>query len=185
MEVKKGKGARLESMLNQVSSQMMKNGKHGKLKATEEQKEKVKNKYEKVIKWTIKNMPKCSSAVMAVIVKSFIKFEDKERVAKFCISLQKSLFEGENDPVYKMWVFLQKHRGNNPVFAYQKAVCAIRAYINNKPCEKLKPAQSDIFDWADDDYNLPQEIEEKWTEQEEEKICNINLSTIIQEKIIA
>ena len=42
MEIKKGKGARLESMLNQVSSQMMRNGKHGKLNATEDQKEKFK-----------------------------------------------------------------------------------------------------------------------------------------------
>lgn len=184
MEIKKGKGARLESMLNQVSSQMMRNGKHGKLNATEDQKEKVKRKYEKVIKWTIQNMPKCSSAVMAVIVKSFIKYEDKERIAKFCISLQKALFEGEFDPVYKMWVFLQKHRGQNTVAAYQKAVCAIRAYANYKPCEKLKPAMSDIFDW-EEYYNLPKEIEEKWTEEEIDRICNINLSKLFQEEIIA
>ncbi|MEI8270583.1 MAG: hypothetical protein WCG45_04385 [bacterium] len=184
MEIKKGKGARLNSMLCQVSSQMMRNGKHGKLNATEEQKEKVRKKYEEVITWTIKNMPKCSSGVMAVIVKSFIKYENKERIAKFCISLQKALFEGETDPVYKMWVFLQKHRGKDSVSAYKKAVCAIRAYANNKQLKKLEPACSDIFDWAED-YNLPKEIEEKWTEKEVERICNINLSNLLQEEIIA
>lgn len=146
--------------IEHTANQMMKSGKKGRLIITDRQKNNFIKRHEKQIIWAIENMPRCTAAVYAVIVKSLIKY-DNETVAKFCRSLKKVIFNGQNDPAYVFWTFLQTTQGKDASEIYFKTVYAIEHFVAGKPVKSLQMSTKDIFDW-DEDYTVPDDILPQW-----------------------
>lgn len=150
------------ALIEQVASQMMKGGRPGRINAKAKQKENFQKRHEKQIAWAIDNLPRSSSALPAVVVKCLIKY-DGNRVLSFCKALRLNLFQGQNDPAFLMWKFLQKqkHRGHETVAVYQRAVCAAKAYMEGRTLNSLRPLKKDLFEW-DEDWTVPDELIENW-----------------------
>lgn len=152
-------------LIDQVASQMMRSGKKGRLTIPEKQKAAFAKRHEKQIFWVIKNFPRCSSAVHAVVVKCMIKYNDNERVVALAKALRFQKFSGRNDPAYLLYRFLQRHLGADFVVAYKTAVATCRAYMENRELKKIKLAETDIFDW-DEDYSVPDDLLANWLPDE-------------------
>lgn len=153
-----------EETLSQVAHQMIKSGKVGRVKATTKQLALFKMTHNAYINWALDNLPPCSAAVAAVIVKGLIKY-DKERVAEFCNSLKQNFFTGKNDPAYLLWKFLQIHKGKDTSIVYRKTVTALRVFIRNETILYLAPAKTDIFDW-DENWTVPDSLLNNWNPNE-------------------
>jgi hypothetical protein len=149
-----------QKLIEQVASQMMKSGKKGRLTATENQKQKFVKRHEKQIAWTIENMPRSSAAVYAVIVKCLIKY-DHANVANFCKSVKKAIFDGQNDPAYVLWKFIQTYRGKDSSGVYQITVFAAKNYMEKIPIKSIMPSKEDIFDW-DEEWTVPDDLLNNW-----------------------
>lgn len=130
-----------DSQIEMISNQMLK-GLNSILPEISER-EKFRKKHEKEIEWVMKRLPRCSAAVGGVLTKFSIKY-GQESIISFCDALKNKNFNGPNDPAYMLWIFLQKHRGNNTKIVYQKTLCAIRAYHNNKKIKTLTCHKEDI-----------------------------------------
>jgi hypothetical protein len=144
-----------------VANQMMKGPHHGRPSGTPRQKELFLLRHEKQIQFVIDEMPgKCSAAVVAVLVKCLIKYGE-QKVAEFCSALKNCRFMGTNDPVHLLWKFLQKHRGKDTVGAYQKTICAAKAFMEEREITILRPHRTDIFEW-DEGYTVPDELLANW-----------------------
>jgi hypothetical protein len=149
------------ALVEQVASQMMKGGRPGRLIATDKQKENFQLRHEKHISWAIENLPRSSAAVPAVVVKCIIKYNGS-RVSEFCRALRNGLFQGQDDPAFLLWKFLQKHRGHDTVSAYQRTVCAAKAYMEGRTLSSLRPLKEDIFVW-DEGWTVPDNLLNNWT----------------------
>lgn len=147
-------------IIDQVISQMMKGGKHGRVVATDRQKQSFRQRHEKQIRWAIRNLPRCSAAVPAVVVKCLIRY-DQQTVAQFCTALQKAFFDGADDPAMLLWKFLQKHRGKDTVAVYQRAVCAAKAYMEGRRIKEIAPLKGDVFNW-DEGWTVPDDLLSNW-----------------------
>ena len=156
------------ALIEQAASQMMKSGRPGRLSATAKQKENFQKRHEKHISWAIDNLPRSSSALPAVVVKCLIKY-DGERVLSFCRALRNNLFQGQDDPAFLMWKFLQKHRGHDTIAVYQRAVCAAKAYMEGRTLNTLRPIKEDVFTW-DEDWTVPDDLLENWTPDDLPKV---------------
>lgn len=147
-------------LIEQVASQMMKGGRPGRLKATIKQRVSFQKRHTKHIEWAIEHLPRCTAAVPAVVVKCLIKY-DQNTVAAFCKALRYSLFNGQNDPAYLLWKFLQKHRGHDTVTAYRHAVCAAKAYMEGRTLQTVRPVKEDVFAW-DEGWTVPDDLLVNW-----------------------
>ena len=145
----------------QVANQMMKGGQPGRNSATKKQKESFRLRHEKHILWAIENLPRTSAAIPAVVVKCLIKY-DNNRVLEFCKALRSGLFQGQDDPAFLLWKFLQKHRGHDTILAYRMTVCAARAYMEGRKINSLREAKEDIFTW-DEEWTVPDDLLVNWT----------------------
>lgn len=106
-------------------------------------------KHKRVAEWLLDKIPRCSPAISAVIMKCLIKY-DFNKVNIFCKTLREQCFNGINDPVYLLWVYLLKKYGkNNTNEVYQKTVYAAQAYMEDKKIERLRTIGTDIFEWND------------------------------------
>lgn len=149
-----------EDLISQVASQMMKSGKPGKFVCPKKHRDNFEKRHTQFIRWALYNLPRCSTAVHAVVVKCLIKY-DFERVDSFCKAIKNNLFEGQNDPAHLLWQFLQRHRGPDTSAAYWRTVAAAKAYMENKPLKRLTPAKTDIFEW-DESWTVPDECIKNW-----------------------
>lgn len=129
-----------------VANQMIKGPHPGRMVATVKQRDLFLKRHEKHINWAIEEMPRCSASVIAVVVKCIIKYGE-EKTAAFCYALKHKMFQGPNDPVHLLWLFLQKHRGKDVAGCYRKTLCAVKAYMENKQITILRPIKEDIFKW--------------------------------------
>lgn len=151
---------RKSNTIEHTANQMMKSGKKGRLVISDNQKNAFIKRHEKQIIWAIDNMPRCTAAVYAVIVKSLIKY-DNDLIAKFCKSLKKAMFNGQNDPAYVFWKFLQTSHGKDACEIYSKTVYAVEHFVSSKPVKSLQMSSKDIFDW-DEDFTVPDDILPQW-----------------------
>lgn len=142
-----------EDVVGQVINRMVKAGDSVCPKITVEQKEMLKKKYETDIIWAMSNLPTCSSSVYAVVVKCLIKY-NKNTVVNFCKSLKNHTFNGKNDPVFLLWKYLKRNRGQNTIAVYRTTVCAAKAYMEGRTMKELVEAKKDIFSW-DENFNTP------------------------------
>lgn len=147
-------------VFEQVASQMMKSGKPGRLDATKIQKQDFLQRHEKQIRWAVKNLPPSSAAVPAVIVKCLIRYDNKT-VDKFCTALRKVFFDGQEDPAFLLWRFLQKNHGKDTMTVYQKTVQAAKAYMEGRKIKELAPVKGDIFNW-DEGWTVPDSLLPNW-----------------------
>lgn len=147
------------ALVDNVVSQMMKGGRLGRLMATSKQKENFKLRHKKHIIWAINNLPRSSAAVPAVVVKCLIKY-DEDRVGEFCKALQYNMFQGQNDPAFLLWKFLQKP-GHDTIAVYQRTVCAAKAYMEHKQLQYIRPLKEDIFAW-DEGWTVPDNLLKNW-----------------------
>lgn len=146
--------------IEQVANQMMKGGQPGKIIATDNQKAYFEKRHRHHIFWALNNLPRSSSAVPAIIVKCLIKY-DHNRVIEFCKALRSGFFQGQDDPAFLLWRFLQSHRGPDTIAIYQKTVYAARAYMEHRKISCLRPAKEDIFTW-DEDWTVPDDLLSNW-----------------------
>lgn len=147
-------------LTDQIAMQMMKSGTTGHIKATKKQRENFKERHRKYIEWAIEQLPKCSSAVGAVVVKCAIKY-GQEKVSRFCDALASHKFNGVRDPAYLLWRFLQKHRGKDTKAVYWRTVCAAKAYMEERTLIIVREVKEDIFDW-DEGWTVPDELLDNW-----------------------
>jgi hypothetical protein len=161
LKKQKKRGTKDEELTEQVASQMMRCGNPDRLIATHRQKEGFRKQHQKQILWIIKHLPRCSAAVPAVLVKCMIKYDMKD-VARFCLALQKALFDGQNDPAYLLWKFLQNNRGKETASVYRRTVCAAKAYMEGRKLKKLNIVLEDVFDW-DEGWTVPDNLLPNWT----------------------
>jgi hypothetical protein len=140
--IKKRK-SKQEELEEQVACQMIKRGHNGILDP--DRKQSYLTKYKEQITWAIKNCPRSSVALPAVIAKSLVKHQDKkEKIHEFCQSLVNATFNGAKDPVHLLWQYLQKHKGRNTLVLYRKTTCAILAYLNEEKIDKLTEEIKDV-----------------------------------------
>lgn len=147
-------------LMDQIASQMMKCGETGHVRASKKQRENFKKRHESYIVWAINHLPKCSSAVAAVVVKCIIKY-GPEKTEKFCDALCHHKFDGVNDPAFLLWKFLQKHRGKDTKAVYWRTVDAAKAHIEGRKLVIIREVKEDIFDW-DDGWTVPDELLATW-----------------------
>ena len=151
-----------ENMQNMIASQMMRCGKKGRLVLSESVKSSFIKRHRKQIDWAIDNLPRSSAALHAVVVKCLIAYKDHNRVMSLAKALKYSTFNGVNDPAYLLYKYLQSNSGAyNFATVYRNCVTACRAYMENKHLQKLKPSESDIFNW-DEGYTVPDELLANW-----------------------
>lgn len=144
-----------------VVNQMIRGGVKGRPAITNKQKKAFVQRYGKQIEWALSNLPRTSAALPAVVVKCMIKYNDDERIVQLAKALKISLFEGKDDPAYHLSRFFDRHMGHDYVSAYKASVAACRAYMERRKISKIKPAQTDIFDF-DEDYTVPDEFMQHW-----------------------
>ena len=149
-----------DALIEQVASQMMRSGRPGRLRVSNKQRQNFQQRHEKLIGWAIDNLPRSSAAVPAVVVKCLIKY-DANTVRAFCKALRNGLFQGQDDPAHLLWKFLQKHKGHDTIAAYQRTVCAAKAYMEGRTLVTLRPLKEDIFGW-DEGYTVPDELLANW-----------------------
>jgi hypothetical protein len=149
-----------EAFVTMVANQMMKGPNYGKLPGTPRQRELFRLRHAPQIRWVIRELPRCSAAVGAVLTKCLIMYGE-EKVSAFCKVLKNCNFEGQYDPAHLLWKFLQRHSGKDTVSAYQRTVCAAKAYMEGKTLKKLRPLVNDIFDW-DEGWTVPDALIPGW-----------------------
>lgn len=152
---------RREALIEQVANQMMRSGRPGRLRVSNKQRQSFQQRHGKLIVWAIDNLPRCSAALPAVVVKCLIKY-DANTVRAFCKALKNGLFNGQEDPAHWLWKFLQKHKGHDTIAVYQRAVCAAKAYMEGRTLNTLRPLKEDIFAW-DEGWTVPDEYLTNWT----------------------
>jgi len=150
------------TLADAVVNQMIKGGSKENVKITKKQKKAFVQRYGKQIQWAIENLPRTSAALPAVIVKCMIKYNDPERIIQLTKALKISLFNGKDDPAYHLSRFYERHMGKDYTSAYKASVAACRAYMEGRKITKIKPAQTDIFEF-DDDYTVPDEFMTHWS----------------------
>lgn len=148
------------AFIKQVASQMMKGGVPGRLKITKKQRNNFERQHEFHILWAVRNLPRTSAAVPAVVVKCLIKY-DYVLVASFCKALKNGLFKGQDDPAHVLWRFLQRHKGWDTSTVYKKTVAAAKAYMEGKTLTTLRPWKTDIFVW-DEGFTVPDDLLAHW-----------------------
>lgn len=148
-----------------TANQMMKGIHRGELKATTRQKQLFLKRHEKHIEWVVNQLPRCSAAVPAVLVKCLIKY-GKEPVANFCYAIKNVQFKGVHDPAHLLWKFLLKEAGRDTKLVYRKTVLAAKTYMEGKELDYLRCADTDIFEW-DEDWTVPDELLNNWHPDEE------------------
>lgn len=150
-----------EETVIQAMNQMMRGPKNGIVKATDEQKELFKLRYAQQIRWVAREIPRCSSPMVAVITKCLIKYGEK-KVSAFTKAFRNCLFDGKDDPVYVLWKFIQKD-DKKTLEVYKKTVTVIRAYMEGRKFKniKIKPAQTDIFKW-NPNWTIPDDLIQNW-----------------------
>jgi hypothetical protein len=132
---------------------MMKSGKGGRLKIDERVRERFKEEHKRSIEWAIDHLPRVSMAVVAVVVKCILK-HGKEDILPFCDKMKKELFDGVNDPAYRLWSWLMRNKGSQPADVYKRSVTAVRACMEGRTISEMRPSKTDIFNW-DEDYQSP------------------------------
>ena len=150
------------ALINAVVNQMIKCGTRSHIKITAKQKKAFVARYGKQIQWAVENLPRTSAALPAVVVKCMIKYNDDERIIALTKALKISLFDGKDDPAYHLSKFLERHVGSDYVSAYKSSVAACRAYMERRKITKIKPAQTDVFDF-DEDFTVPDEFMNHWS----------------------
>jgi hypothetical protein len=149
-----------ERFVMMVANQMMKGPNYGRIPGTPHQQELFRQRHARQIRWVVDQLPRCSAALGAVVVKCLIKYGE-HRVRAFAKALKECSFEGKNDPAYLTWMLIQKHSGKDTVSMYQKAVCGAKAHMEGRTLKKLKAAMTDIFDW-DDGWSVPDDLLKGW-----------------------
>ncbi len=144
-----------------VINQMMKGPHYGRLRVTKKQREPFCRKHEDKVHWVLEHLPfhkRCSAAVPAIICKALIVY-GLEKTQKFCDALTNMKFEGPDDPVHMLWLFLlrNKARDEKTVEVYRKTLSVVRTYMEGKKITKIYAAKSDIFEW-DEDFTLPDNL---------------------------
>jgi hypothetical protein len=147
-----------EASISMTCNQMMKSGQGGRPKIDKHVQERFKEEHRRSIEWAIDHLPRCSSAVIAVVVKCILK-HSKEEILPFCDKMKNELFDGVNDPTYLLWSWLMRNKGANPTHVYKRTVTATRACMEGRTISEIRPSKTDIFNW-DEDYQSPFESDE-------------------------
>ena len=142
-----------ESLITGACNQMMKSGQGGRLKIDDHIRARFKKEHVQSIEWAIDQMPRISSAAIAVVVKCALK-HGKDEILPFCEKMKHELFNGVNDPAYLLWSWLMRNKGANPAHVYKRTVTAARACMEGRTISEIRPSKTDIFNW-DEDYQSP------------------------------
>ncbi len=153
---------RREGLITGACNQMMKSGQGGRLKVDDHIRARFKKEHVRSIEWAIDNMPRISSAVIAVVVKCMLK-DSKEEITPFCDKMKNEMFDGVNDPTYLLWMWMMRNKGANPTNVYKRAVTAARACMEGRTISEIRASKTDIFNWGDD-YQSPFESDEELQE---------------------
>lgn len=149
-----------EAFVTMVANQMMKGLNYGKLPGTPRQRELFCRRHAPQIRWIVRELPRCSAAVAAVLTKCLIKYGEK-KVATFCKALKNCSFEGQHDPALFPRVFGEISIAEDTVAVYSRTVCAAKAYMDGRTLQKLRPLHQDIFE-CDDNWTVPDDLIPGW-----------------------
>ena len=131
--------------IEMVANQMLKGPKGGALPGTPEQREEFRQLHQVKIEWVVDQLPRCSAAVGAVLVKAAIRYGD-EPVERFCKALKSQKFNGADDPPYLLWKFLMEG-GVETKTTYKKTLCAVKAYVKGEKLTAIREGKGDILKW--------------------------------------
>lgn len=134
-----------EAQIEMIANQMLKGPKGGALPGTPEQRIKFQEEHQAKIEWVLTQLPRCSAAVGAVLVKTAIRYGD-EPVERFCKALKNQNFNGSDDPSYLLWKFLNTP-GNETKTIYKKTLCAVKAFVKGEKLKAIREGKGDILKW--------------------------------------
>lgn len=119
---------------------------------SKEEYDKFKSAFLEVVKWVKTRTPKSSAGLQAAIAKAVLWY-GIDKIEPFCYALKNSAFNGKDDPVHVLYLYLSSQVKYNPRDVYRRTVTAIRYYVDGRIMKDHKgiyPAESDIFDWNPD-----------------------------------
>lgn len=120
------------------------------LRPTETEIAEFAHKWEPMLDWVSKNIPKQRAEVQAAIAKSYLWY-GPELIEPFCERLTTLTFVEDGDPARALYIALQRHklnRMNTDLVCYTKTLNSIHALIANKGVSRLYERKvEDIFEW--------------------------------------
>lgn len=142
-----------EAQIEMIANQMMKGSKGGALPGTPEQRKLFQQEHQSKIEWVSNQLPRCSAAVGAVLVKTALRYGD-EPVERFCKALKSQNFNGSDDPSYLLWKFLSTP-GNETKTIYKKTLCAVKAFVKGEKLKAIREGKGDILKWDGEKFVIP------------------------------
>lgn len=126
-------------------------GLQNKLRYTETEIAEFAHKWQDLVLWTSKNLPKGRVEVQAAVGKAYLWY-GPEKIEPFAERLRDVRFTEDGDPARALYLALTKakiNRINVALVAYKKTLSAIEATITNKPLSRLYERDEDIFQWQE------------------------------------
>lgn len=112
--------------------------------------------HEETLQWLERNCSNQRADVQAVIAKAMLWY-GRERIEPFVHKLTKVQFEGENDPVRLLYLWIVKSKGGRSITGisvYKKTLAAVEHFIAGRKIRSLYDRQNDLFSW-DDEWQVP------------------------------
>lgn len=129
------------------------------LRPTETEIAEFAHKWEPMLDWVSKNIPKQRAEVQAAIAKGYLMF-GPELIEPFCERLSTLTFIEDGDPARALYVALQRHRQNRmntDLVCYTKTLNSINALVSSKSVSRLYERKAeDIFEWGEN-WNAPKD----------------------------
>lgn len=139
-----------------IASQMIKGSSRGIRTIPQEKIDAFILRYGGIIEWLMEVLPREVGAPTAAAIGKAALWYGKEKMDKFCKALANCEFDGADDPVHALWLWLGRNRTcRNSNEVYRRSVGIIRAYIEGRKAPSngyLLPCKTDIFEWGDENY---------------------------------
>jgi hypothetical protein len=126
-------------------------GLQSKLRYTETEIAEFAHKWQDLVLWTSKNLPKARAEVQAAVGKAYLWY-GPEKIEPFAERLRDVRFTEDGDPARALYLALTKARINRinvALVAYKKTLSSIEATVTNKPLSRLYERDEDIFQWQE------------------------------------
>lgn len=133
-----------DTKLAAVARSMMRGNSNSKVKFTDSEIAEFAIKYQEIITWAIKVLPKKRADLQACAAK-FALYYGKEKLEPFCHRYTNMLFNGPTDPAKVLFSWLDKQNRVEQLTVYRKTQTALEHEIANRPVKNLHERETDFF----------------------------------------
>lgn len=137
-----------ETKLAAIARSMMRGSSNVKIKFTDSEIAEFAIKYQDIISWAIKFLPKKRADLQACAAK-YALYYGKEKVEPFCNRYTNMLFNGPTDPAKALFVWLENQKKAEQLTVYRKSNSALDHDIHNRQIKNLYEKEQDLFKFDD------------------------------------